>query len=250
MQEPEPTPFDLRWTMFGVAVRVHPLFWLLAAILGWGFFQDDGFAYLLVWIGCVFLSILLHEFGHIFAGKAFGADGHVLLYVFGGLAIGSSDLRQGWKRALVYLAGPFSQLIVFVPLLIWHLSLPRRAVFEPPALLPELVYMLVLINGLWPAFNLLPIYPLDGGQVTREVCEAAVPGKGAVVSLGISAFSSASIAVYLFLASQKIVPQPPYIAGSLYNAILFASFAASSIQALQMEFARGRWDDDRFPWER
>jgi Zn-dependent protease len=249
MQEPEPTSLDLRWRMFGVPIRVHPLFWLLAAILGWGYFETDGFGYFLLWIGCVFVSILLHEFGHVLSGRAFGSEGHILLYVFGGLAIGSSDVRSRWKRVVVYLAGPLAQLLLLLPLLVVSFYLPKRHAFEPPSFVPELVGMLVGINSIWPLFNLLPIYPLDGGQVTREIADAAAPGRGALVSLVISAVCSAGIAMYLFAASQKMVPQPPYIAGSIYNAIIFASFAASSIQALQIEYARSRWDD-RLPWER
>ena len=32
--EPQPTPMDLHWRMFGIDVRVHPFFWLFSALLG------------------------------------------------------------------------------------------------------------------------------------------------------------------------------------------------------------------------
>ena len=31
-----PTPYDLKFTLFGIPVRVHPFFWLFSAIMGWG----------------------------------------------------------------------------------------------------------------------------------------------------------------------------------------------------------------------
>src|SRR5882724_4686339 len=96
--EPGQTNYDLRFRLFGTPVRVHPFFWLLAAILGWDLVNlPDGFLFLFIWVICCFLSILLHEFGHVWMGRAFGAhDSYIVLYSFGGLAVGSNDLRQRW----------------------------------------------------------------------------------------------------------------------------------------------------------
>src|SRR5207302_5403914 len=62
-------------------------------------------SYLLIWIACTFVSILIHELGHVFMGRLFGSHGHIVLYSFGGLAIGSSALRSRWQRIAVYFAG-------------------------------------------------------------------------------------------------------------------------------------------------
>lgn len=248
-QEPDPTPFDLNWRMFGVWVRVHPLFWVLAAFLGWGSFEARGFGYLLLWVLCVFVSILLHEFGHIWAGRAFGADGHILLYWFGGLAFGSSDLRVRWQRIVVYLAGPGVQLLLF--------ALARLAIRPVLQVTPqewrlpvaEALIMLQVINLFWAVFNLLPIFPLDGGRVTREVCDALAPGRGGIIALGISTLVCAGVALYILLSAAAKVPHIPFLGDSMYNAMLFAMFAANSYQAMQVEQARRKWDD-RLPWER
>jgi Zn-dependent protease len=248
-QEPDLTPFDLRWRMFGVPIRVHPLFWVLAAFLGWSFFEILGFGYLLLWVGCVFVSILVHEFGHIFIGRAFGSEGRILLYAFGGLAVGSNNLPSRWQRVAVSLAGPGVQLVLAA--LLWLMRFPLLARLPDPWRGPAAValFMLLDINLLWAVFNLLPIFPLDGGQVTRELCEAAAPGRGGSMALGISTVFCAGIALYILLASTQRVPPLPYLGSSMYNAILFAVFAANSYQAMQMERARGHWDD-RLPWER
>ena len=87
--EPSQTPYDLRWRMFGVPVRVHPRFWLVSVIMGWNTVHE-GFQYLLIWVACSFASILIHEFGHVAMGQIFGSRGHIVLYGFGGLAIGSN----------------------------------------------------------------------------------------------------------------------------------------------------------------
>jgi Zn-dependent protease len=251
MQEPEPTPFDLNWWMFGVRVRVHPLFWVLAAFLGWDtFFTLYGLRGILMWIACVFLSILLHEFGHVFAGRLFGSDGRILLYAFGGLAIGSSNLRLRWQRIVVYLAGPAVQLLLAGAVyLLARLVLVGRVQGERGEAVFLLFGMLLVINKLWAIFNLLPITPLDGGQVAREVFEAVVPGRGAIFAYGTSTLVCAAIALLILLGSTGRIPELPYVGGSMFNAIIFAMFAASSFQAMQIERARRNWDD-RFPWER
>src|SRR6187401_2581712 len=109
--DPSGSPYDLKFRLFGTYVRIHISFWIFTAILGWDWVRV-GFGYLLIWIIAVFISILLHEFGHIWAGRMFGTHGDILLYSFGGLAIGSSDLRKRWQRIVVYLAGPAIQFML------------------------------------------------------------------------------------------------------------------------------------------
>jgi len=60
--EPSRTPFDLSFKLFGIHVRVHPMFWVVTGILGSN--QDDP-KYVLMWIGVVFISVLIHELGHV-----------------------------------------------------------------------------------------------------------------------------------------------------------------------------------------
>jgi Zn-dependent protease len=232
--------------MFGVPVRVHPMFWVLAAFLGWDpYFNRFGFGYLLLWVVCVFISILLHEFGHVLAGRVFGTDGHILLYWFGGLAYGSSDLRKRWQRVVVYLAGPGVQLLLFLAVIAvaWFAPLDEDgAAFAT-------LEMLVEINLFWALFNLLPIYPLDGGRVTREACEVVAPGRGAIFAMGVSTLVCAGIALYILLSAAHKVPRLPYLGDNMFNALLFAWLAVNSYQAMQFEQARQRWDD-RLPWER
>src|SRR5262249_55207759 len=153
--------------LLGTHVRVHPFFWLMAAFLGWGNFERGRLPAIAMWIGCVFVSVLLHEFGHVLVGRMFGSDGRILLYSFGGLAFGSSNLRKRWQRVLVYLAGPAIQLLLAAGILALVLVHGRFGSQEFPPTVDRFLTMLFAINLLWPIFNLLPIFPLDGGQITR-----------------------------------------------------------------------------------
>jgi Zn-dependent protease len=264
--EPAQTPYDLRWRMFGVPVRVHPMFWLVSVIFGWDLVDTKlGVTALLIWVAVCFVSILLHEFGHIWMGQLFGSFGHIVLYSFGGLAIGSRDVPWRWQRILVSFAGPGIQLLLWGGL--WALV---RSPWSPlsPGLNPILLLTLILlieVNLFWPLLNLLPIWPLDGGQITREVCEGGLgSSRGVVVSLWISLVVSAFLAIHGLLAQLTRGRNPtlspallenlyfpiPYLPTSIWAIIFFALFAFSSYEALRAEQSRGqRWDDD-LPWER
>ena len=98
LADPQPTPFDLRFRLFRTHVRIHPLFWLIAVMLGWGYTHlhrpatGNIVGDLALWVGCVFVSILVHEFGHALTGRLFGSHAHIVLYGFGGLGI----FAAGW----------------------------------------------------------------------------------------------------------------------------------------------------------
>lgn len=265
--EPDETRYDLRWRMFGTSVRVHPMFWLMSVVLGYDANIRLGIGYVLAWVICVFVSILLHEFGHIWMGRLFGSPGYIVLFSFGGLAIGSKQVPHRWQRILVCLAGPLIQLLLWVAL--WYGGMRIILLFPGRMIVPAFIVwrMLFGINLLWPLLNLLPIWPLDGGQVTREVCQGASPSSGTVFSLGISMVVSGFLAVHELMASQgrpllrlPVNDSSPQLLqdindwlkhGSMFTALFFALFCFSSFAALQEENQRRRqWSEDDWHWER
>jgi stage IV sporulation protein FB len=248
--EPEQTQYDLKWRMFGVPVRVHPWFWLMSLMLGWDL-SRLGLQYVLLWVACVFLSILVHELGHVFMGRIFGAHSHIVLHAFGGLAIGSSALHNRWKRIAVYLAGPGAGFILYG--LVW-LAMQFVDPHQSPRWVLFALIFLKWINLGWGLLNLLPIWPLDGGQVSRDFLDWLMPDKGVRVALAISIVTAGLIAlnclsVWRLEHSLPLLDQIPFLEnlGGLYNALLFAALAFNSYQALQVESNRQPWDRE---WDR
>lgn len=268
LMEPNSTPYDLRWRMFGIDVRVHPMFWLVSVIMGAGALKL-GMSYLAAWVGCVFISILIHELGHVWMGQAFGAHGHIVLYGFGGLAIGSNQLYHRWQRIAVSFAGPLAGF-VFVALLlaflaIWdsggfpyylllvqlNLGLPigEPAVETLPRITSPLVLSivgdLIFINLIWGLLNLLPIWPLDGGQISRDAWTGVAPDVGLSRSLGLSMLVAGILAIHSFMAviGRPLLPLP---IGGGYTALLFAMLAFQSYQLLQQARAQERWRDEHW----
>src|SRR3954447_11140833 len=94
---PEPTAYDLRFRFLGIPVRVHPLFWLFSAFLA----GNEELMPVAIWIGCVFISILVHEFGHGLMGRAFGYSPSIVLYSMGGLCYSEAERQTPWRRLAV-----------------------------------------------------------------------------------------------------------------------------------------------------
>lgn len=134
LQEPNHSPYDLNFVLFGFPIRIAWTFWLGAAIFGYGLAdgidrsfgaQSPGlFPLLFLWAACLFVSILIHELGHAFAFRFYGQECSVVLYHFGGLAIpNSSSDGLGFARSLrprhmteqaelwIALAGPVAQML-------------------------------------------------------------------------------------------------------------------------------------------
>lgn len=273
--EPPRTQFDLNFSLFGIPVRVHPLFWLMGVILGaYGAERAPNAGMLiLIWVATVFVSILVHEFGHAFAMRKFGQSPRVVLYMMGGLAIpGASPYDFGYSSqqpnsrqqiiisamgpiagfmlagvviALVYLGGgavlfDFGQSI-FHP---WRVQLERGVPIggtlfsnENAIYLYYLIEAMLFVNIFWGLMNLLPVYPLDGGQISREVFVSKDPWDGLKKSLWVSVVTGAVVAgLGLFFLK------------SLFLGILFGMLAFGSYQVLQQINGRGGYGGGGRPW--
>jgi Zn-dependent protease len=122
----------------------------------------------------LFLIVTLHEFGHALACRQVGGTAdHIVLWPLGGVAYVNPPQRPGatlWSIA----AGP----LVNVALLIAMEAVGINAITvmgQPAGLLPsypnldQLLGMIATINFGLLIFNILPIYPLDGGQILRSL---------------------------------------------------------------------------------
>jgi stage IV sporulation protein FB len=214
----EPTPYDLRFTLFGIPVRVHPLFWVAAALLGW---DGDHLELTLLWILCEFISILVHEFGHALAAKSFGWRSEVVLYMMGGYAQpyitwGNSTAR----RVLMTFAGPGAGFILYaivsgVELLLGHFQV------EVSVLAFAAIYYLKFINLWWGLINLLPVYPLDGGQISADLFAHYRRHDGHEIALKLSMAVGVLVAIY------------GYHEGNRMMTIMFGMLAYTNFQQLQ-----------------
>lgn len=272
--EPTPSPYDWRFSLMGFPVRVHWLFWVITAALGYnmamganqalsGIVTAPGvFPLLIVWILCVMVSVLIHELGHALAFRYYGIESSIVLYAMGGMAIptaGFSFNRSGRRRRLTHanhivisLAGPLLQFAsaIFVACLAYALGfyvptasewfewIKPRGISNPwanegLAIRDPWIFAIfdfyVLISIWWPLFNLLPVYPLDGGHIVQHTAAIVRRNDGYQEAHMIGAAFGFLVAWWFF---QR---------GSGLNALLFLSLAMNNVQALQRFGGPPRW---------
>ncbi len=204
--EPPQTAYDLRFRAFGIPIRVHPLFWLVAAFLG--VCANEQPLEMILWVGAVFVSVVVHEMGHALVARAYGWAPWITLYSFGGLASYRPTDRSALKQIAISFAGPlagflFAGLIVALIVASGHrvamgwpeTILPVRFVYFSNDNLNRLIVDLLYVNIFWGLVNLLPIWPLDGGKISQEILQSIQPRDGLQMSLWLSVFVAAGAGV-------------------------------------------------------
>ena len=248
---PSTTDFDLNFRLLGIPIRVHPFFWVLAALLGWQ--GRDGSA-ILVWVACVFVSILVHEFGHgLTARRLAGQRPTIILYAMGGLCVYDRDHQFPWRRLAVLLMGPGAGFLLYLLVaavgtaLLGVTPFPMMVSIHPaPAwaspLMYEAYFDLAFINLVWGVFNLLPIYPLDGGQVSHTLLSMnnhrEGPRRCFIVSMGVAAV----VATYFY---QRDEVTNAFLIGYL-GLINFQYFQATQFQTRY----GGSFEEDEGWWRK
>lgn len=149
---------------FGIPVWVDPgaIFVLIFLVLRDGQSGAAGLAGGVILAFGVLLSILVHELGHAVTARWLRLQPiGIVLHGFGGYT--QYRIHPNPKRGLVVtFAGPLAQLALGVVL--WFM----------PGMVPEL-RSLAIFNLFWSLFNLLPIFPMDGGRILSYLLGFAIP---------------------------------------------------------------------------
>jgi Zn-dependent protease len=159
--------------LFGIDVYLHwSWFLLLVYSIQWGTHRYGSLAWNVLELLTLFLIVLMHEFGHALACRQVGGQANqIVLWPLGGVAYVAPPQRPGamlWSIA----AGPLVNVVLLpiltVPVLPWLLGrTPAWAEAMPNVYL--FVRMIWAVNLSLLIFNMLPVYPLDGGQILRSL---------------------------------------------------------------------------------
>lgn len=129
------------------------------------------------WVVVVTASILVHELGHAFAARSAGGSASIELYAMGGVARHEHKQQLSCaQRAWVSFAGPLAGFVVGAVVLLVGSA---TAGFDSNGLAHTVHRQLLWVNVGWGALNLLPLLPLDGGQILHAALDARLEGKGA-----------------------------------------------------------------------
>ncbi len=208
----------------GIDVRIHATFLLLLAWIGFSHYASDGFAAMvggLAFILLLFTCVVLHEFGHALAARAYGIrTPDITLLPIGGVARLERMPDNPWQELVVAMAGPAVNVVIafglFVVIGKFFGVDDLASVGEGRA---DLLASLFAVNVMLVVFNLVPAFPMDGGRILRALLAmrlkharatriaAAVGQAVAVIFALIGAFFGHPIllliAVFVFFGAQQ-----------------------------------------------
>jgi len=150
---------------------ISPFFFLTAFLIG--MLNSPTISQAFVWVGAVFISILVHELGHALAAVAFGQSAQIRLTAFGGMTYPIGPKLSLKKEFVMVIMGPLFGIGLFI--------ISNSVLIQFPPTNPYFALFLkvmVIINLVWTVVNLFPVLPLDGGQLLRIGLEGVFGIKG------------------------------------------------------------------------
>lgn len=163
-------------------------------------------------MGVIFISILVHEYGHALAALYFGQKPRIQLVAFGGITYPEGPRLKGWREFLVVFNGPLFGFFLFLIALL----ILSTGILENPYLLYTFK-IFAWVNLFWTVVNLLPVMPLDGGQLLRVVFESIFGAKGLKYAVFTGMILSIGFALTCFLIGYFLV-------GAIFFLFAFQNF--------------------------
>jgi Zn-dependent protease len=164
--------------LFDINIHIHFLFLVFVA---WRLLDSgSNWPATALFLAMLFGIVLIHEFGHCFGARSVGGDAeNIMMWPLGGLAYAHAPMRP-WPQFITVAAGPLVNLVFVLisgPIVALYLGTIDPLLVNPFGgiyLLPMnhwiiAIWIFYQVNLLLLAFNLLPIYPLDGGQLFHAI---------------------------------------------------------------------------------
>lgn len=162
--------------LFGITVYLHWSWFAIAALFIWLGKRYESSAWYALEYGTLFLIVLMHEFGHSLACRSVGGSADtIILWPLGGIAFVNPPMRPGAFLWSIF-AGPLVNILLvpvtFVGLWIVLNQYPNPLADDQYQAMSDgmrYLFNLFEINSLLLIFNLIPVYPLDGGQIFQSI---------------------------------------------------------------------------------
>ena len=165
----------IRFRLFGFPVTVEPWHWAILAFFGGALKIKDSEDLLpvLLFMAAGVVSIIIHELGHALTMRLFGGRHiSIVLHGWGGYAISQGAPFSRGQHILISLAGPLLQvacgLLVLIALIMSAATSSGSTGLEAGPVY-QLLYSFIYVSLFWAVLNLIPVYPMDGGQILRGI---------------------------------------------------------------------------------
>lgn len=213
----------VRFRVLGFPVSIDLSFLIVIALIRYS--SAATVRDIVVWLAIAPVAVLVHELGHALVARSTGAQPEIALVGLGGVTsfVPPGPLSRA-RGIAISMAGPAVGLVLGGLLL-----LLARSMQLVEGTLTEVLFTTAIFTTLgWSVLNLLPLLPLDGGQIMRELLPGAPVVRerraalvSIVVGVAVAAFAVASHAVFaavlmaLFVASNVLtLRQPARVTGS------------------------------------
>jgi Zn-dependent protease len=236
---PMPGSFPL-FRLWGIQVSLH---WSWAIV---AYFQIqsradayDSPAWKVAEYLALFAIVLMHEFGHALACRQVGgrAD-HIVLWPLGGVAYVNPPARPGaWLWSIA--AGPLVN-VVLVPITVGVYMLANLAGLpEVSRDADRFLFHLAAINLFLLIFNVLPVYPLDGGQILQALLWFMIGRARSLMVVSVIGLVVGLVVVVLAFIGQDVwfVVLAAFIAYQSYNGFRYARHLAKLEAARRTDVA-------------
>lgn len=151
------------FSLAGIDVAMSPWYALLMLFIVY----VNGLVHGLLFALAITISIVIHEFGHAIPSKIYALRPSILLHGFGGLCF-HEPADSDWKDIIIVIAGPVVQIVVGL-IAALALFLVAGEIGRTTNLELFLFYF-VWVSIIWGGVNLLiPLFPLDGGQLLHLI---------------------------------------------------------------------------------
>ncbi len=197
--------------VFGIRLEMHISFLILPVYFGFAGMERAGLAgivWSLLFLVIIFACVVLHELGHSLTARRFGIKtSRILLMPIGGLAQFESMPDTPGKEALVTLAGPAVNFALFLLLIPITGAFSLERLVDLPLNVPQLVYMAMAFNLIMGFFNLLPVFPMDGGRLLRALLSFWLPPlKATEISSRFGVLAAATLAAFFLIGLNQLLP--------------------------------------------
>jgi Zn-dependent protease len=198
----------------------------------------------------IFGSVILHEYGHALAARQFGINTRdITLYVIGGVARLERISENPWEEFWIALAGPAVNVVIamllgmlLAVLSVWDPRLIWIAANENMPLTALGVYLVATIVGnlFLVAFNMVPVFPMDGGRVFRSILSLWL---GHLQATRIAATVGAAVAIVGGAALAFTLQSPMVLLVAFF--VIFAG--QQELRYVEWRFSRGGDDEEPLP---
>lgn len=179
-----------------IPVRIELPFFLVAVLLG--LTGRQSVLLLLGWTVAVFISILVHELGHAVVGRFYGSPTSIVLHAMGGLTFRNGGRYPSVRdEILISLAGSVTQIVL--------LGIPAYVITHNNPMLfftsygwYVFLWDLMWVSLGWGIINLLPILPLDGGNIAITLLRRTRIDEPDRVARFLSVVTALGLAIWMY----------------------------------------------------